>query len=155
MLPAIHAAHLGTYAPRLRVGCLFLHSAIERKSTNRQFGLVACYTQGTKAVPYERQKVILAIALVLGLLLAFVDSRPNCDDTGIIAFAMLISGGVIGLFVKRRPWLFALALGAWIPLWGVIVTHNFGSLLALVLAFAGVYAGWAYRLVIMKAHSQA
>ena len=102
-----------------------------------------------------RQRILLAVALILGLLLAFVDSRPNWDDTGIIVFAIPISGGLIGLFIQKRPWLPALALGIWIPLWGVIVTHNFGSLLALVLAFAGVYAGWAYRLVIMKAHSQA
>ena len=102
-----------------------------------------------------RQKIILAIALALGLPLAFVDSRPNWDDTGIIAFGMLISCGVIGLFIQRRPWLLALVLGVWIPLWGVVVTHNYGSLLALALAFAGVYAGWACHLVIIKARSQA
>jgi hypothetical protein len=102
-----------------------------------------------------RQKVILVVALVLGLPLAFIDSRPNWDDTGIIAFAILISGGVIGLLIQRHPWLLALALGVWIPLWGVIITHNFGSLLALALAFAGVYAGWACHLVIKKTRSQA
>lgn len=50
-----------------------------------------------------RKKVILVVALILGLLLAFIDSRPNWDDTGIIAFAILISGGVIGCSSSDTP----------------------------------------------------
>ena len=99
--------------------------------------------------------MILAIALILSLLLVFADSRSNWDDTSIIAVAILISGGMLGLFIQRHPWLLALALGVWIPLWGVIITHNFGSLLALALAFAGVYADWVCHLVIIKARSRA
>jgi hypothetical protein len=101
-----------------------------------------------------RNKIFIAVALVLGLLLTFIDSRPNWDDTSIIAIALIFSGIVIGVFILRRPWLCALLLGIWIPLWGIIVSRNFGSLLALVFAFAGVYIGWLSHLMITKARSQ-
>ena len=91
------------------------------------------------------QKILSAIALVLGLSIATIDSHPGWDDTGITAGAILLTCGVIALFGYRRPWLLALLVGAWIPLHGIFVSHNFGSILALVIAFVGAYAGWAVR----------
>ena len=96
------------------------------------------------------QKGLLAIALASGLLIAYVDSRPTWDDTGITVFALLVTSGIIGLLVQRRPWLYALAIGLWIPLWGVIQAQNVSMLLVLLFPFAGVYAGWALRLVVQK-----
>ncbi len=71
-----------------------------------------------------KQKILLVASLVLGLLIAYIDSRPTWDDTGITVFALLAGGGIIGLLVQKRPWLFALAFGLWIPLWGVVVRHD-------------------------------
>ena len=92
-----------------------------------------------------RDWIPLALALVAGLSIAYVDSRPAWDDTGITAFALLAAGGLIGLLIRRRPWLYALALGVWIPLWGAIVKGNFGLALVLPIPFAGVYLGWWLR----------
>jgi hypothetical protein len=89
------------------------------------------------------QKALLAAALAVGLLLTYVDSLPTWDETGITAFALLLSAGVIGLFVRRRPWLFGLAIGLWIPLRGVLLAHDFRFLIVLLFPLAGVYAGWA------------
>jgi len=91
------------------------------------------------------QKILLVLAALSGLLITYVDSRPTWDDTGITAGVILLVCGLIALFGYRRPWLLALAVGAWIPLYGIFVTHNFGSALALIIAFVGAYAGWIIR----------
>jgi hypothetical protein len=37
-----------------------------------------------------------------------------------------------------------------IPLYGILVTHNYGSILGLIIAFVGAYAGWGVHLAIQK-----
>ncbi len=96
------------------------------------------------------QNLLLGVAVLAGLFSAYVDSRPTWDDTGVLAFSILIVSGLITLFGHRRPWLAALAVGAWIPLRGIFVTHNYFSLLALVFAFVGAYGGWVVRLGFQK-----
>ena len=96
------------------------------------------------------QKVLIAIAIIAGLFFAYVDSRPTWDDTGILAGAILFACGLIALIGYQRPWLLALAVGGWIPLRGILITHNYASFLALVIAFVGAYTGWAFRIGIRK-----
>jgi hypothetical protein len=91
-------------------------------------------------------KVLLPLAVCLGLLIAYVDSRPNWDDTGITAAALLVSCAVLGALAPDRPWLWALAVGVWIPLYAIIANRNFGSLLALAFLFVGAYAGMGLRI---------
>jgi hypothetical protein len=90
-------------------------------------------------------KVLLPIALGLGLLIAYVDSRPNWDDAGLTALALLASSGLCGVLAPRRPWVWALAVGIWIPLVGIASARNYGSLLAILFAFAGAYSGMVVR----------
>ncbi|MCX6539258.1 MAG: hypothetical protein NT151_10060 [Acidobacteria bacterium] len=99
------------------------------------------------------QKILLAVALVLGGLITYVDSQPTWDDTGVTALAILVTCGSLGFMAPKRPWLWALAVGLWIPLLGIVGTHNYGSLLALLIAFAGAYAGMAIRKVIAPART--
>ncbi|HEX4859540.1 MAG TPA: hypothetical protein VFV17_11010 [Usitatibacteraceae bacterium] len=89
------------------------------------------------------QKTLMAIALVLGGLVTYVDTRPTWDDTGITAAVLLAVAGVLGFFGHARPWLWALAVGSWIPLIAIARSQNYAALLALVFAFAGAYAGAA------------
>ena len=91
------------------------------------------------------QKVLALIALMAGLGFAYLDSRPTWDDTGILAGAVLLTTGLLALLGFRRPWLLALLVGGWIPLHGILISHNFGSIIALALAFMGAYAGWTLR----------
>jgi hypothetical protein len=88
-------------------------------------------------------KLLLPIALGLGLVIAYVDSRPKWDDTGITALALFASCCLWGVLGPDRPWLWALAIGSWIPVLGIASTRNYGSLLALIFAFAGAYLGRA------------
>jgi hypothetical protein len=100
------------------------------------------------------QKTLLVSALLAGLFFAYVDSRPTWDDTGVLAGAILLTCGLISVLGFKRPWLLALSVGAWIPLRGIFITHNFGSILALVIAFVGAYLGWMFRLRVGKTFPQ-
>ena len=69
---------------------------------------------------------------------------------GILVLGMLAFSGLLGLIGGRRPWLLALAVGLWIPLYEILRSQNFGSLLALAFAFAGAYAGWGLNRLIRR-----
>jgi hypothetical protein len=97
------------------------------------------------------QKILFTIALGLGLLITYVDTRPNWDDTGVSALAIFSSCGLLGVMGPARPWLWALAVGIWIPFFDIFLKQNFGSLLALVIAFAGAYTGMAFRKILARA----
>jgi hypothetical protein len=85
--------------------------------------------------------ILLAAAVGLGLLITWVDSRPHWDDTGITAAAVLFITALLGVAMPERAWVWALAVGGWIPLRAVILTQNYAAFLALVIAFAGAYLG--------------
>jgi len=108
------------------------------------------------ALQFEREQMnliqilILAAATAGGIFFAYVDALPKFDDTGILVFAILIFSGLLGLSGARRPMLLALAVGLWIPLHDIPASGNFGALLALVFALAGVYIGWALNRLIRK-----
>ena len=95
-------------------------------------------------------KVLLILAVLCGLFLAYVDSRPTWDDTGITAGSLLLSAGLFTLLGHPRPWLIALAVGLWIPLLYIYLNQQFGMLLVLLIPLIGAYAGWAVRLGIRK-----
>jgi len=103
------------------------------------------------------QKMLFALAVLMGILIAFVDSRPTWDDTGITAGMMLLSSGLFTLLGHRCPWLIALAVGLWTPLYETYLSGNFRlpgmillPLFILLITFVGAYAGWAVRLGIRK-----
>lgn len=92
--------------------------------------------------------LLAAIAQVLGILIAYIDSRPGWDDTGITALVVLMVTGLLGVAAPSHAWLWALAVGAWIPLVGILAHQNYGSLMALLIAFIGAYAGALLRKLI-------
>lgn len=53
--------------------------------------------------------LLLVVALSLGAFIAYVDSRPTWDDTGVTAGVILIVSGMLGL---AQPPAWVLALGA-------------------------------------------
>ena len=96
------------------------------------------------------QNVLLAVAVLAGLFSAYVDSRPTWDDTGILAGGLLIIGGLLTLLGHRKPWLIALAVGIWIPLHDIYLSHDFRLLLVLLFPLVGAYGGWLVRQGIRK-----
>jgi hypothetical protein len=97
------------------------------------------------------QRIVWLTGLTVGILLGYIDSRPGWDDTGVTAVAVLATSLVLGALSPQRPWATALLVGAWIPLFGILTRANYGSLLALALAFAGAYAGVFLRRAIVPA----
>jgi hypothetical protein len=91
------------------------------------------------------EKLLVLIAIIIGHLFVYVDGRPNFDDTGVLAVSIAIVCAILAYLYPRRPWIWALAVGIWIPLHNAIHSGNFGSILALVFALAGAYLGAVIR----------
>ena len=89
--------------------------------------------------------IFLVIALLLGMMIAYVDTRPNWDDTGITAGAIFLSAALFSALMPKRAWAWALAIGVWVPLLHIYYTGNYGSLIALIIAFVGAYSGYFTR----------
>ena len=87
-------------------------------------------------------RISLILAVIFGLIIAWIDSRPHWDDTGISVLMVLLASASIGFIANKTPWLIALLVGTWIPLYCILLFHNFGSLLALVPAFIGAFFGY-------------
>jgi hypothetical protein len=100
---------------------------------------------------YRRLDQLLFVAAVLvGLAIAYVDSRPNWNDAGVTAWSMVVAAGVFSAVAPRRPWLWALAIGIWIPLHTLARSPSAESLTMLfviVFPFAGASAGMTLRRV--------
>jgi hypothetical protein len=96
------------------------------------------------------QSILLAVAVLAGLFSAWVDSRPNWDDTGILVVGLLLVSGLLTLLGGSRPWLIALAVGIWIPLHAIYLSHDLRMLVVLLIPFIGAYTGWAVRLGVRK-----
>jgi hypothetical protein len=116
-----------------------------------QFGSV-------KTVAYAFQKerqdamqgILLAVAVLAGLFSAYVDARPHWDDTGILVVGLILMSGLLTLLGHRKPWLIALAVGIWIPLHDIYLSHDPRMLFVLLFPLVGAYGGWLVRLGIRK-----
>ena len=86
--------------------------------------------------------VAAALAAAGGLAIAYMDSRPGYDDTGVTAVLLTSVAAVTAAIAGTRPWLSALLVGAWTPLIEILGGGSTGSLLAL--AFAGLGAAVGY-----------
>ena len=84
----------------------------------------------------------LAIALVAGVAIGYMDSRPGFDDTGVTAVSLVVAAGLASFVAGRAPWLIALATGIWIPLFELSTIGSGGPVASLILAGAGASMGW-------------
>ncbi len=83
-----------------------------------------------------------AVAVIGGLLIAYLDSRPGFDDTGVTAVLVITVAAVAAAIGGTRPWLWAILVGGWTPLVEIAEGGSTGSLLALVFAGAGAAIGY-------------
>ena len=94
--------------------------------------------------------IYFLLAEFSGLGIAWIDSRPNWDDTGITVFAILVLATLFGFLAFKKPWLIALAISMWTPLKEIMETHTYAALFAFVPGFVGAYAGYFIRYLIKK-----
>jgi hypothetical protein len=85
--------------------------------------------------------VCVLMAVSAGLFIGWVDSRPTWDDTGITVIAIVLVTGFIGLINPAKAWLWALVVGLEISLFDILLTGNYGAIVAIPIAFAGAYLG--------------
>jgi hypothetical protein len=121
----------------------------ERQALER-FGSVKTIASAFQERKAPMQKILLVLGLLSGLFLAYLDALPHWDDTGLLVGGLLLAGGLLALLGYRRPWLLALAIGIWIPLHDIFLSHDPRMLFVLLFPFFGAYAGWAVRLGLRK-----
>jgi hypothetical protein len=93
------------------------------------------------------QKLLILIAIIIGHIFAYIDSRPNWDDAGVLAISIATVCAILAYLYPRRPWIWALAVGIWIPIHTLIHNGNAGSILAIIFALIGAYLGAGLRKV--------
>ena len=89
----------------------------------------------------------------MGLLIAWIDNRPNRDDTGILAALIFITSAFFGYIYPKKAWVWALTFSIWIPLWGIISAQNYESLLALIPGFLGAYIGAMFSKIFSRRYN--
>jgi hypothetical protein len=112
------------------------------------YGAGSCVDSARGEESYAAGQVVIhvgSLALALGFAIDYVDSGSGWYDTGVSAAAVLGVSGSFGLLYSARPWLWGLAMGAWIAASGLVQEFNFASLMALVFSFAGAYTGAVVR----------
>jgi hypothetical protein len=88
------------------------------------------------------QVVAAALTLGAGVVIAWVDTRPHWNDTGITAGAIAIVAA-IGSLARVPPWLAAALVAG--PVLVAELSGGIGVLLAIPFALAGAYAGALVR----------
>jgi hypothetical protein len=99
--------------------------------------------EGEPRPAWLRDWIAVAVALTIGIWLATVDARPGFDDTGMLVSLLFVSPAVLAGATGRWPWLWALLVGAPIPLVEVFSTGSPTALVAIAIAGLGAAFGWA------------
>jgi hypothetical protein len=92
-------------------------------------------------MPSLRTVIVSAVALLAGLGMAYVDSRPTWDDTGITAGAVLLVALVLGAAQPSAFWISGVAIGLPILAMNAVLHSNYGAALAVAVALVGAGAG--------------
>ncbi len=104
---------------------------------------VAASPQHTRRGLAPRDELLLAtIAAVTGLGIAWLDSRPGNDATGVTVVLLLSAAFAVAAASGRRPWLWAILVGIWVPLFELGGSSGPASLAALVVSIIGAAAGY-------------
>ena len=90
----------------------------------------------------RRDALASALAIGAGLTIAVIDSQPGWDDTGVTAILLVLAAFASAALSGRRPWLWALLVGGWIPLLEIPSSGQLGPAVALLFAASGAIAGY-------------
>lgn len=90
----------------------------------------------------RRDLVAAIIAVGFGLAVAWMDSRPGYDATGITAGALVAVAAAASFVSGRRPLVWALAAGIWVPLFEARDASMPAPMAALAFAGVGAALGW-------------
>ena len=85
----------------------------------------------------------IAMSAAAGIVIAWMDTRPDWDDTGITVGVLVLVAGLAAI-AGTRPWLAAVLVAGPLMI-AERLQLGIGMLLVLALALAGAYAGAALR----------
>jgi hypothetical protein len=89
-----------------------------------------------------RDWLLAATGLALGLVIAAIDSRPTWDDTGVTVGLLVVAAAAVAFVDRRRPWLWAVLVGAPLAMIEVPTTGSLAPLAGLAFAAVGAAVGW-------------
>src|SRR5918994_5763951 len=98
-------------------------------------------------------RLVLLAAAIIGIVIAYVDSRPAWDDTGVTAFSLIAASALCGFASPRRPWRCALAVGMWILVFAMLGSASLDAVVMLVIVMCtlvGAYAGATMRVAFLR-----
>jgi hypothetical protein len=98
----------------------------------------------------HKSAILFIAAGLLGIVIAWIDSRPTWDDTGITVAMILVGTAILGFALPRHAWVSALLVGIWIPAWNILQHNNYTTLFTLIVGFIGAYAGAFIRRLISQ-----
>ena len=102
-----------------------------------------------RAVSRPADRLLVPVAIVLGLGVAWLDSRPGNDATGVTVVLLLTGALAVAAVSGRRPWLWAVLVGIWTPLSELSGAAGLASLAALVVAAVGAAAGYGLARLVL------
>jgi hypothetical protein len=85
--------------------------------------------------------MLVPVAAALGLSVAWLDSQPGNDATGVTVVLLLSGALAVAAASGRRPWLWTILVGVWTPLVEIGGASGAASLAALVVAGIGAAIG--------------
>jgi hypothetical protein len=91
------------------------------------------------------ERLLLPLSAAGGIAVAWIDSRPHWDDTGVTVGLLVLLAAACGMRAPRRAWRWGLAVGIWIPLHAIVARGDFLMLIVLAFPLAGAWAGAAAR----------
>ena len=74
-----------------------------------------------------------------------MDIRPDWNDKGITAGLIVLASALFGYIRPDRPWIWALTVSGWIPLYAIFSAGDYKMLLFTLFGFAGAYLGAAVK----------
>lgn len=98
----------------------------------------------------KRFWLLFAFSVLIGLLIAWIDSSPNWDDTGITVVMIVIAAGVFGYLYPKYSFVWALTVSMWIPLWNIVNSGDYSILIVLLFGFIGAYIGFFIKKLSTK-----
>ncbi len=90
--------------------------------------------------------LVSLMALVAGLAIAWMDTRPSWDDAGITAGALALAAALASV-AGARPWLVVLLVAG--PLVIVQIGGGLAILAVAVIAAVGAAVGWGARRTVV------
>lgn len=92
------------------------------------------------------EAVVPVAALLAGVAIGFVDSRPTWDDAGVTAASLVLAAGVLAATRPRLWWVAGLLVGLPVLGFNYLAHSRFDSAIAIVFALAGAGVGaWLGR----------